>query len=135
MEVSISRLCKTKVDGVQQGIMTVILGILVPFCLADTPERATRWLSERERRYLKARMTLQDGGKKMQEAGSHFSWALLWAVFSDWQFYIMIFNYWSNNIPQYGMKFTMPQIMVRPTQFWPPQSSKALSESAQSCFW
>jgi MFS family permease len=83
-----------------EGVITVVLGIAVPFLLADTPERAKGWLSDQEKKYLKARMTLQEGGKKMQEAGGHFSWKLLWSVFSEWQIYIMVFNYWSNNIPQ-----------------------------------
>ena len=56
-------------------------------------------------------MTLQEGGAKMEKAGSHFSWSLLWEVVKDWQFYLMVFNYWSNTVPTYGMKFTMPQIM------------------------
>lgn len=56
-------------------------------------------------------MTLQDGGAKVQKAGSHFNWSLLWDIVSDWQFYLMVFNYWSNTVPTYGLKFTMPQIM------------------------
>ncbi|CAG9998305.1 unnamed protein product [Clonostachys byssicola] len=94
-----------------EGIITVLLGILTPIFLADTPEKATKWLDDEERTYLTTRMTIQDGGSKIQKAGSHFSWSLLWDIVRDWQFYLMAFNYWSNTIPTYGMKFTMPQIM------------------------
>ncbi|CAI4213988.1 unnamed protein product [Parascedosporium putredinis] len=81
------------------------------FSLMDGVSGVAGWLSEEEQRYLTTRMTLQDGGAKLQKAGSHFSWSLLWDVVSDWQFYIMVFNYWSNTVPTYGLKFTMPQIM------------------------
>ena len=48
----------------------------------------------------------------MQKAGKHFSWSIFWDVVRDWQFYLMVFNYWSNTVPTYGLKFTMPQIMT-----------------------
>lgn len=95
-----------------QGIITVVIGAATPFVLADTPDNGSSWLSEDEQRYLNLRMMQQDGGAKMQQAGRHFSWTTLRDVVCDWQFYIMAFNYWSNTLPTYGLKFTMPQIMT-----------------------
>ncbi|OAA60590.1 Major facilitator superfamily domain, general substrate transporter [Niveomyces insectorum RCEF 264] len=94
-----------------EGLITVLIGLLTPFLLADTAENATRWLSEEEQRYLSLRMTLQEGGAKIQKASTHFSWGLFLEILKDWQFYVMVFNYWSNTVPTYGMKFTMPAIM------------------------
>ncbi|SPO06440.1 related to putative tartrate transporter [Cephalotrichum gorgonifer] len=95
-----------------EGIITVFLGLATPLLLADTPESGPSWLSGEEQRYLVLRMALQDGGAKVQKAGQHFSWVVFRDVICDWQFYVMVFNYWSNTVPTYGLKFTMPQIMT-----------------------
>lgn len=113
MEVSKVCLVTMRYLTDSQGIITIILGVVTAFALADTPENATRWLSADERKYLSLRMTQQEGGAKIQKASRHFSWGLLWSVVSDWQFYLMVFNYWSNTVPTYGLKFTMPQIMKK----------------------
>ena len=73
-----------------QGIVTVLLGVLTPLVLANTPESSPHWLSVKERKFLITRMSLQDGGAKVQQAGRHFSWGLLWEVVKDWQFYLMV---------------------------------------------
>ncbi|KAI0414708.1 major facilitator superfamily domain-containing protein [Xylaria grammica] len=94
-----------------EGILTVLAGVLTFFVLPDTPEHATRWLSEDQRKYLGIRKDLQNGGTEADPVAHRFSWGLLWTVITDWQFYIMAFNFWSNNIPTYGLKFTLPQIL------------------------
>ncbi|KAI1308584.1 major facilitator superfamily domain-containing protein [Xylaria venustula] len=95
-----------------EGILTVLAGVLTFFVLPDTPEHATRWLSEHQRKYLRIRKNLQNGGVEADSVAHRFSWRLLWTVITDWQLYIMAFNFWSNNIPTYGMKFTLPQILT-----------------------
>ncbi|KAJ6020758.1 hypothetical protein N7540_006262 [Penicillium herquei] len=94
-----------------EGIIIILLALIIPIILLDTPNQSGKWLNDEERRYLIARMTIQNGGKEIEKASGHFSWKLIWDVITDWQIYIMAFNYWSNNIPSYGLKFTMPQIM------------------------
>lgn len=47
------------------------------------------------------------GGKKEKA----FDWRILWAVVSDWKIYCLILCFYSNVVPNYGLKFTMPQII------------------------
>ncbi|KAI9759083.1 MAG: hypothetical protein M4579_002599 [Chaenotheca gracillima] len=94
-----------------EGILTAVVGVGVFFLLIDSPQRPCRWMTEDERRYLELRMVAQDGGHKLHTEGRRFSWRILKDVVTDWQFYPMAFVFWSNTIPGYGMKFTMPQII------------------------
>ncbi|OQU98777.1 hypothetical protein CLAIMM_04507 [Cladophialophora immunda] len=94
-----------------EGIVTVAVGVLVPFLLADTPEKHCSWLTEDEQRYLTARLVSQDGGQHVHSKGRNFSWAVFWSVIGDWQLYVMAVVAWSESIPGYGLKFTMPQII------------------------
>ncbi|KAI0964732.1 major facilitator superfamily domain-containing protein [Xylaria arbuscula] len=103
---------KIGIDQCGQGILTVLAGVLTFFALPDTPEHATRWLSDDQRKYLRIRKNLQNGGVEVDPVAHRFSWRLLWTVITDWQFYIMAFNFWSNNIPTYGLKFSLPQILT-----------------------
>ena len=55
---------------------------------------------------------MQDGGRASQTAGAGFSWQGLWRVLTDWQIWLMAVVFWSNTVPGYGLKFTMPQIIT-----------------------
>ncbi|OJJ07726.1 hypothetical protein ASPVEDRAFT_877783 [Aspergillus versicolor CBS 583.65] len=67
-----------------EGIATVLAGVLCLFCLIDSPEMC------------------QEG----------VDWEILRAVVTDWQVYLQSLIYLSSTIPNYGMKFTMPQIIT-----------------------
>lgn len=94
-----------------EGMATVVVGVLVPLVLTDTPERRPKWLSEKESDYLIRRMVAQNGGEKADTEGKKLSLALLKDVVTDWQYYPLVLSYWSNTIPNYGLKFTLPQII------------------------
>ncbi|OAA65554.1 major facilitator superfamily transporter [Niveomyces insectorum RCEF 264] len=94
-----------------EGIATVVIGVVVLVFLIDTPELPCSWLSDEEREYCRRRLEVQDGGRASKTSGSVFSWKLLYHVLLDWQIWIMAFVFWSNTIPGYGLKFTMPQII------------------------
>lgn len=80
--------------------------------LVDTPKHSHRWLDPDEIRYLELRQVAagrvrpKDGKKEKA-----FDWRILWAVVSDWKIYLLILMFWSNVTPNYGLKFTMPQII------------------------
>lgn len=94
-----------------EGLATVLLGVITPFVLADTPERRPKWLTEKECDYLIRRMVAQNGGERANKEGQKLSLALLKDVVTDWQYYPLILCYWSNTVPNYGMKFTLPSII------------------------
>lgn len=95
-----------------EGIATVLIGFIVLIFMIDTPERPCRWLTEEEREYRVRRLEVQDGGRASKTAGRKFSWRMLWAVLCDWQIWLMAFVFWSNTVPGYGLKFTMPKIIT-----------------------
>lgn len=41
----------------------------------------------------------------------HFDMGIFVSVLKDWKIYLLILGFWSNVTPNYGLKFTMPQIM------------------------
>lgn len=89
----------------------MVIGVVVLFALVDTPNTRCSWLTEDEQKYCRLRLENQDGGKEVHAKGQTFSWKLLWTVLTDWQFYPMALIFWSNTVPGYGLKFSMPQII------------------------
>lgn len=79
--------------------------------LIDTPE-LSKWLDDDEKRYLILRQyALQGNSKRVREAEKSRKWEITKSVLLDWQLYLQGIVYWSNTVPNYGMKFTMPQII------------------------
>lgn len=93
-----------------EGIASVLVGLACSFILIDTPE-TSGWLDEDEKKYLRLRQTAHYGGHQVQSQGSKFSWKTLRSCLTDWKLYLQAIVTWSNVVPNYGLKFTMPQIM------------------------
>lgn len=79
--------------------------------LIDTPHQSCKWLTEEERAYCRLRIEVQDGGRESTAAGEKFTWKMFFAVLTDWQIWLISIVFWSNTVPGYGLKFTMPQII------------------------
>lgn len=94
-----------------EGIITVVLGALVPFILIDKPEYS-KWLEDDERRYLMLRKQFRDGGANISAKGAKFSWPVLRSVLLDYKLYMSAAIYWCSTGPNFGMKFTMPRIIA-----------------------
>ncbi|KAJ5153860.1 uncharacterized protein N7500_009299 [Penicillium coprophilum] len=47
----------------------------------------------------------------VDENPNKFDWNALLSVFKDSHLYLQVLNIWSNTVPNYGLKFTLPQIM------------------------
>ncbi|OAA77210.1 Major facilitator superfamily domain, general substrate transporter [Akanthomyces lecanii RCEF 1005] len=93
-----------------EGIATVVAGVATFFILVDSPALSQRWLSQDEIRYLELRHAAVRGSRaESQESISN--WRVMKAVLLDWQLYFQALVYWSNTAPNYGLKFTMPQII------------------------
>ncbi|KAF4865654.1 putative transporter [Colletotrichum siamense] len=95
-----------------EGIASVVAGVATFFLLIDTPALSTRWLDADERKYLELRQyAVQGNSIRVREAEKTRKWEILRSVLLDWQLYLQALVYWSNTVPNFGMKFTMPQII------------------------
>lgn len=93
-----------------EGIISVAVGVAVPWILIDSPEQS-KWLSQDEKRFLKLRKEAQDGGRLIQSGGDKITWLIIKSALLDWKIYLQAIIAMSNTIPVYGLKFTMPQII------------------------
>jgi len=93
-----------------EGIATVVVGVVTPFVLADSPARS-KWLSDDERRFIELAMVVQDGSKKNTALTSKVTSSVFKQVFTDWQLYVQGIIYWSNTVPNNAFKFTLPTII------------------------
>ena len=79
--------------------------------LPDSPS-STSWLKPEERRYLEFVYVKHRGGAKRNAEGEkRFRWDVLWSVVKDRQLYFRDLIFASNCVPNYGLKFTLPQIV------------------------
>ncbi|BCS22289.1 uncharacterized protein APUU_30514S [Aspergillus puulaauensis] len=92
-----------------EGAVTVTAGLVMPFLIIDTPERA-KWLSDDEKRFVDLRLRLS-GVRANSDEGDKFSWKLLIRTMVDWKIFLAILLAWANSVPNAAFKFTMPQII------------------------
>lgn len=94
-----------------EGIASVLAGVLTFLLLIDTPALSS-WLTPDERKYLELRqIAVQGNSIRVREAEKSRKWQITKSVILDWQLYLQALVYCSNTVPNYGMKFTMPQII------------------------
>ena len=91
--------------------MTVVVGVLCIFALADSAALATRWLTPDEIRYLELRQLARRVHAPRKYREKRFDWGALLSVVLDWKMYLFILVSWSNAVPNYALKFTMPTIV------------------------
>lgn len=95
-----------------EGIASVLTGVATFFFLVDTPELSSGWLTPNEIKYLRFRQeALKGNSRRAKEAEKSRKWEILKSTLCDWQIYLQALVYWSNTAPNYGMKFSMPQII------------------------
>lgn len=87
-----------------EGIPSVLLGVVVLFCLTDRPKLAT-WLKPEEREWLEAdlevdRAQIAEGGRKD-----------LRAAFTDYRVWWLVALYLSNVVANYGLGLWMPSVI------------------------
>jgi hypothetical protein len=100
-----------------EGIATVAMGVAVFFLLPDSPDHAAgRWLTHDEARFLRLSHIHTRGLKRERRINADgkkekVKWGVLGQVAKDWQIYLQAMIFASNAVPNYGLKFTMPQIL------------------------
>ncbi|KJY00553.1 major facilitator superfamily transporter like protein [Zymoseptoria brevis] len=97
-----------------EGIISVIIGAGCFFLLPDSPSSAS-WLKPEEARFLDLSHLAYRGVKATHNADGtkkpHVNMSVLKQVACDWQLYLQAMVFWSNVVPNYGLKFTMPSII------------------------
>lgn len=95
-----------------EGIASAIVGVLTFLLLVDSPALSSAWLTPDEIKYLQLRQEAQRGNSARAKAADQSrKWQIAKTVVLDWQIYLQMLVYWSNSAVNYGMKFTMPQII------------------------
>ncbi|GKT85960.1 major facilitator superfamily transporter [Colletotrichum tofieldiae] len=93
-----------------EGLATVSIGVMCFFFLVDSPA-LSKWLDADEKRYLDLRQHVRRVVRPDEFRDSHFDKHAFISVLTDWKIYLLILVNWSNAVPNYAMKFTMPQII------------------------
>ncbi|KZL74853.1 major facilitator superfamily transporter [Colletotrichum incanum] len=93
-----------------EGLATVTIGAMCFFFLVDSPA-LSKWLDAEEKRYLELRQQVRRVVRPDEFRDSHFDKHAFISVLTDWKIYLLILVNWSNAVPNYAMKFTMPQII------------------------
>jgi hypothetical protein len=94
-----------------EGILSVVVGVSCFFLLPDSPTTA-KWLKPDEARFLELMHISSRGAKTTHdgEKDKKHHWKTLWQVLCDKQLYLQALVFASNSVPNYGLKFTMPQV-------------------------
>jgi hypothetical protein len=93
------------------------MGATVFKLLPDSPEHAVgRWLTHDEARFLRLNHIVTRGMMRKRQVNAdgkkeRVKWGILGQVAKDWQIYLQAMIFASNAVPNYGLKFTMPQIL------------------------
>jgi len=93
------------------------MGVGVFFLLPDSPDHAAgRWLTHDEARFLRLSNIYTRGVKRERRINAdgkkeRVKWGVIGQVAKDWQIYLQAMIFASNAVPNYGLKFTMPQIL------------------------
>ncbi|KAK6523329.1 hypothetical protein TWF281_001308 [Arthrobotrys megalospora] len=95
---------------IMEGIITVLLGVICYIFLVESPALSTSWLEPEEIRYLELRQLARRITVSSNQGGPSTGRVLL-EVLTDWKMVLLIFVNWSQAVPNYALKFTMPQII------------------------
>ncbi|CAG8108327.1 unnamed protein product [Penicillium olsonii] len=90
-----------------EGLATVAMAVACYLLLLDSPSLSPGWLSPDEIRYLEARQQAANGHSHHEG----FNKRILWSVLADWKIYLLILANWSNAVPNYALKFNMPDVI------------------------
>ncbi|EPS38004.1 hypothetical protein H072_8259 [Dactylellina haptotyla CBS 200.50] len=96
---------------IMEGIVTVLLGVVCYTFLVESPALSTGWLDSDEIRYLELRQLSRRIHMSSDSQNSIPTKTLLFEVLTDWKMVLLIFVNWSQAVPNYALKFTMPQII------------------------
>ncbi|UJR34789.1 hypothetical protein I4U23_027570 [Adineta vaga] len=90
-----------------EGILTVLVGILAFFLIADFPSNRPKFLTKEECDRTISRLQSDSG----PGAGEHFSWKQVRSAFLEWKIYIFSLCYIGFLVPLYSLALFSPTIV------------------------
>ena len=108
MEMDVRSSCLFPILGLRrrsfilEGLITVLVGAVSYFLMADFPEKA-KFLEENERSWVLHRVKYRgsSGPNKVAET-DQFKWKYVWAAFLDWQIWLAIITDMAASCTIYG---------------------------------
>ncbi|KAH8894561.1 MFS general substrate transporter [Thozetella sp. PMI_491] len=94
-----------------EGLASVVAGLGSLLCLPDSPSLSSAWLTPDEARFLELMHVKYRGRSSKSDHSPKEEIKSLWGIVKDWQLYFLGLVFMSNTVPNYGLKFTMPQII------------------------
>lgn len=91
-----------------EGLVTVGMSVACYLLLLDSPSLSPGWLTPDEIRFLEVR---QLASSSHSAHDGTFSKRVIFSVLTDWKIYLLILANWSNAVPNYALKFSMPEIV------------------------
>ncbi|PLB47724.1 MFS general substrate transporter [Aspergillus steynii IBT 23096] len=91
-----------------EGLATISMAVACYLLLLDSPSLSPGWLTPDEIRYLEVRQLASNTHSGHHES---FDKRILLSVLTDWKIYLLILANWSNAVPNYALKFSMPEII------------------------
>ncbi|KAJ5804575.1 uncharacterized protein N7518_000878 [Penicillium psychrosexuale] len=95
-----------------EGLLTVIVALIAPFAIHDSPETAT-FLTEEERRFVIHSLRIQNSAdsREIDQTNDKFEMRYVIDAFTDWQIWLGLFMYWGITCPLYGISLFLPSII------------------------
>lgn len=94
-----------------EGIVTVVIGMTLPWTLPDSPATAS-FLALEEKVFIRQRLE-QDSGTTSGKVGTTevFNIKYLTSALTEWKIYLAVIIYWGNTIALYGFTYSAPTII------------------------
>jgi hypothetical protein len=113
-----------------EGLLTVVVALIAPFAIHDSPETAT-FLTEEERRFVIHSLRIQNSAdsREIDQTNDKFEMRYVIDAFADWQIWLGLFSkfdsylginvsltdpckvYWGITCPLYGISLFLPSII------------------------
>ena len=94
-----------------EGIVTVVLGCVLPWALPDSPSAAS-FLTQDEKDFVILQLQREQGiTGTTATAKDKFQWSILKAALLDYKIYLGVVMYWGNIVPMTGFNYSMPTVI------------------------
>ncbi|ETN38599.1 uncharacterized protein HMPREF1541_06636 [Cyphellophora europaea CBS 101466] len=90
---------------IMEGIVTVVIGALIPFILIDSPA-TQKFLSPDDTKFYLRR--LEHDNKTGSKDQDQFKWKYVTSALLDWKIYLSTLIFWGNSVVIYSFVFTLP---------------------------
>lgn len=95
-----------------EGIVTVLVGTIVPFALPDSPATAS-WLTEDEKTVIRHRLERDSGTSQgIVSTGEKYQWRFIKSAVTDWKIWFTVFIFWGNTYVSMMLPFQVSKILV-----------------------